>query len=59
MMSFSISDDKFHEVYKWCASTFGDDNDTRGWYTIHDQWYCPAFIIMQDHNAVLFALKWS
>jgi len=58
MIGVPVSYDKFHEVYKWCVKTFGDDHDRR-WYMDHQLYYDPEFIFLDEQDAVLFMLRWT
>lgn len=57
-MGVCVSNDNFHEAYKWCIATFGHDND-QSWYIDHQLYYDPEFIFVNDEDAALFMLRWS
>lgn len=53
-----VSNDNFHEAYKWCVEAFGDDNDL-SWYMDHQPYMDPEFVFERDEDAALFMLRWS
>lgn len=56
-MGVCVSNDNFHEAYKWCIATFGHDHD-QSWYMDQQLYYDPEFIFVKDEDAALFMLRW-
>lgn len=59
MRGVSVSNDKFHEAYKWCVTTFGEDENDVRWYMDHQLYYDPEFIFHYDEDATMFMLRWA